>query len=239
MKARFARITKAALSVAVAAALLLPAWGGVAAGDSLQPSGWAAWNALRGDAYELDAIERHLEDADGKVVCRPETLVRYAGSSIRYQGALEINPAFRQRLERFEQLLSETAVEVYGRAPRRIRHFGAYSCRSSRNRSYRLSEHALGNAVDIVGFDFGSATKQQPLAAGLPRQLRGAFEIRVARHWNAGAGSTALVHTRFLRLLLERLQERENVFRGMVGPGHPGHADHFHFDMSPWRYVRL
>ncbi len=239
MKARSSPVTKAAVSVAVAAALLLPAWGGFAAGDSRQPSGWATWNAFRGDAYELDAIQRHLEDAAGKVVCRPETLVRYAGSSIRYQGAVEINPAFRQRLERFEQLLSETALEVYGRPPRRIRHLGAYSCRSSRNRSYRLSEHALGNAIDIVGFDFAPATKQRPLAAGLPRQLRGAFEVRVARHWNASAGNTALVHARFLRLLLDRLQERGNVFRGVVGPGHPGHADHFHFDMSPWRYVRL
>jgi hypothetical protein len=204
-----------------------------------QPSGWAWWNALRGDAYELDSIERHLGDSTGKVVCRPETMMSYAGTGVRYHGAIEINPLFRERLERFELLLSETALEVYGRAPRRIRHFGAYSCRSSRNRNYRVSEHALGNAIDIVGFDFAPATKQQPLSAELPRQLRGAFEVRVARHWTASSGATAAVHARFLRLLIERLQDRDNVFRGLIGPGRPGHADHFHFDVSPWRYVRL
>ncbi|HVJ15054.1 MAG TPA: extensin family protein, partial [Polyangiaceae bacterium] len=201
-------------------------------------SGWGVWNALRGDPYELDDVERHIEDATRKVVCQPETMVSYAGTSVRFHGAVAINPIFRERLQRFEQVVAETATEVYGRAPRRLRHYGAYSCRSSRNRNYRLSEHALGNAIDVVGFDFSAATKEQALDPSMPKQLRGPFEVRVARHWNAQAGTTAPVHARFLRLLLERLQERENVFRGVIGPGHPGHDDHFHFDMSPWRYVR-
>jgi len=88
-------------------------------------SGWATWNALRGAPYELDDVERHIEDGKGKVVCQPETMVSYAGSTVRYAGAVKINPAFRERLERFEEVVAQTAIEVYGRAPHRIRHYGA------------------------------------------------------------------------------------------------------------------
>jgi len=102
-----------------------------------------------------------------------------------------------------------------------------------------VSEHALGNAIDVLGFDFGPATKTEPLPAELPKTLRGPFEVRVRRHWQATTTPTAEVHARFLRELTERLADRRDVFRSMFGPGHRGHADHFHFDMSPWRYVDL
>jgi hypothetical protein len=200
---------------------------------------WAAWNSLRGDAYQLDAVERFLEEGT-RLVCNPGALVRHAGTHLRYQGSVQIDPAFRDRLVRFEELVVEVASEVYGRAPARLSHFGAYSCRSSRNRSHRLSEHALGNAIDVTGFDFARATREQALKGGLPAKLRGPFQIRVARHWNADpTSSTSVIHSRFLRGLAERLSEREDVFRVMIGPSRSDHSDHFHFDMSPWRYVRF
>jgi hypothetical protein len=101
-----------------------------------------------------------------------------------------------------------------------------------------MSEHALGNAIDIAGFDFARAKKQQQLSVGLPRALREPFQIRVARHWNASSHNlSAAVHARFLRELADRLSDRSDVFRGMIGPSRSDHSDHFHFDMSPWRYV--
>jgi hypothetical protein len=101
-----------------------------------------------------------------------------------------------------------------------------------------MSEHALGNAIDVVGFDFTRATKKDGLAPGLPRELRGPFQVRVARHWDGDAkGPSAAVHAHFLRQLAARLSDRSDVFRGMIGPSRSDHADHFHFDMSPWRYV--
>jgi hypothetical protein len=200
---------------------------------------WAAWNSLRGDAYQLDAVERFLDEGS-RLVCNPGALVRHSGTHLRYQGSVQIDPAFRDRLVRFEELVVEVASEIYGRAPTRLSHFGAYSCRSSRNRSHRLSEHALGNAIDVTGFDFARATREQALKDGLPAKLRGAFQIRVARHWNADpASSTSAIHSRFLRGLAERLSQREDVFRVMIGPSRSDHSDHFHFDMSPWRYVRF
>lgn len=200
---------------------------------------WAAWNSLRGDAYQLDAVERFIEEGT-RLVCNPGALVRHSGTHLRYQRSVQIDPAFRDRLVRFEELVVEVASEIYGRAPTRLSHFGAYSCRSSRNRSHRLSEHALGNAIDVTGFDFARATREQELTSGLPAKLRGPFQIRVARHWTADpASATAPVHSRFLRALAERLSERDDVFRGMIGPSRRDHSDHFHFDMSPWRYVRF
>lgn len=204
---------------------------------------WASWNALRGDGYELDGLDRFLEQGQKKVRCAPESLVTYRGAAIRYHVPVTINPAFQERLGRFEDVVAEVSREVYGRPPRRIQHYGAYSCRTSRNRSRRLSEHALGNALDVVGFDFGPATKAEPLAAELPRRLAQSFQVRVARHWSPEGArerdAVAGAHARFLQLLTERLIARRDIFRGFVGPSDPSHTDHFHFDVAPWRYVRL
>jgi hypothetical protein len=200
---------------------------------------WAKWNALAGDAYELDARDRFVDPEQRRVRCSPEELVLYRGTALRYHAPLTVTPPFQERLAQFETVVAEVAREVYGRAPRRIQHYGAYSCRTSRQRSHRLSEHALGNAVDVVGFDFGPATKLEPLAPELPRSLKGPFQVRVSKHWMATGNTTSETHARFLRLMTDRLIERRDIFRGFVGPGHRGHADHFHFDMSPWRYVRL
>jgi hypothetical protein len=200
---------------------------------------WARWNAMRGDAYALDEHERFLEERGTKLACDRTGLVSYSGTEVRYHGPVQINEHFVTRLERFEAVVARTAEEIYGRAPRRIRHYGAYSCRTSRNRSHRLSEHALGNAIDVVGFDFGPVRKGESLDPALPKALRHAFQVRVARHWESRESPVHQTHTRFLRTLVDRLLERDDVFRGVIGPGHRGHADHFHFDMSPWRFVRL
>jgi hypothetical protein len=196
----------------------------------------AHWNALRGDPYPLDSIERMV---DGPVPCSDESMVSYAGTHVRYFGPLRVHPDFRERLMRFEEVTAEVAREFYGRTPRRIRHLGAFSCRASRYRSYRLSEHALGNAIDVAGFDFGPASKQEPLAPGAPTHLRQPFEVRVSRHWNRAHSPAAALHDAFLQELTRRIVDRRDIFRVALGPAHRGHSDHFHFDMSPWRYTHL
>jgi hypothetical protein len=198
---------------------------------------WAAWNSLRGDAYELDDIDRVL-GSDERLACHPQGLVNHRGQLLAYRGAVRVDPAFRERLVRFEQLVVDVATKVYGRAPARLRHFGAYSCRSTRNHTRRMSEHALGNAIDVIGFDFARAKKNQPLAEGLPAVLERPFQVRVARHWRPDEKQpAAAVHARFLHELAERLSARSDVFRGMIGPSRSDHTDHLHLDMSPWRYV--
>jgi len=226
-------------------AFLISSSGDVAANEPATTSPWsraqlwAEWNALRGDAYALDAVERWLEDGK-RVTCNQKTMLRYPGTHLRYAGPLLVSQPFKERLERFEAVAAEVAREVYGREPRRIRHYGAYSCRTSRNRSHRISEHALGNALDLIGFDFGPATKAAPVPAHLPRSLRAPFQVSIARHWAPRTASdTAAVHARFLETLTDRLRTRRDIFRSMFGPGHGGHDDHLHLDVSPWRYVDL
>lgn len=200
-------------------------------------SAMARWNGLRGDAYALDGFERFVESP--RTSCDPAAMITYKGTNLRYAGAVTIHSAFQERLERFETVAAEVGTRVYGRAPNRIRHFGAYNCRVSRGRKHRLSEHALGNAIDVIGFDFGPAKKADVLAEGVPKQLRHAFQVRVKKHWGASGNAAAELHGRFLRELTDELQGRDDIFRGMVGPPDPKHTDHLHFDVAPWRYVRL
>jgi hypothetical protein len=198
---------------------------------------WSRWNAAHGDPYELDRVERWLKERE-RPSCNQGSMVAYRGTTIRYSGSVLVNPVFRERLERFETLAAALAREVYGREPHRLKHYGAYNCRVVRTIRTLVSEHALGNALDVVGFDFGPATKATPLPPDVPRALRFAFEVRVLRHWGKTDGPSA-IHGRFLTTLTERLRERGDVFRSMFGPGHVGHEDHLHFDVSPWRYVDL
>lgn len=189
------------------------------------------------DAYALDGVGRFLRAPGTPLSCAPLGLVSYSGTSIRYRGAAVVNPAFRTRLARFEQVVREAALSTYGRAPLRIRHRGAFACRSQRNQPHWLSEHALGNAIDVSGFDFGpSAAADAPTALDVPRT---AFRVSIPLHWENERDPISARHAQFLRAVVTGLLARGDVFRGVIGPRYPGHSDHFHFDMAPRNYVRL
>lgn len=187
-------------------------------------------------SYPLDGVPR-VVSPKGRVECPSLPMVRYRGKHIRYHKPVLVYRGFREHLERFEEIVAETAVEVYGRKPRRIRHLGTYNCRRIRKYPEWLSEHALGNAIDVEGFDFGRARKGERKAAP-HRRLRRGFRVRVKRHWERKRG-VAAIHARFLRELTERLVAEKNLFRVLLGPAFPGHRDHFHFDMSPYEMVTL
>jgi hypothetical protein len=100
-----------------------------------------------------------------------------------------------------------------------------------------VSEHALGNAIDIAGFDFGPAARGAELPSTLPQPLRRAFQVRLLTHWNAqGAAQT---HSRFLRALAGAVIARPDVFHVVLGPAWPGHKNHFHLDHAPYRVVEV
>jgi hypothetical protein len=42
-----------------------------------------------------------------------------------------------------------------------------------------------------------------------------------------------------LKTLARRLIGRKDVFRVLLGPGYPGHQNHFHFDMAPFTMVQI
>ena len=185
--------------------------------------------------YALDSIERVI-NATGRVRCPKVEKVRYPGDVIAYHSPVVVNPHFRERLRRFEVVVRDVALEVYGRAPRKIRHVGTYNCRRIAAWPTFLSEHGLANGIDVAGFDFGPVPRAS--RAATPKNLRRAFSVRLIRHWHGGKGAAA-VHGRFLRLLAQRLIARPDIFRVLLGPAYPGHKDHFHFDCSPWRLVEV
>lgn len=178
-------------------------------------------------AYPLDD-ESRAAPGRGKPKCPVVQLVMYEGDIVRYHRPVRVNPFFLDRLRLFEEVVREVAVEVYGRPPSAIRHFGTYNCRRVNGRP-KLSEHSWGNAIDVSGFEFD---------AGRGGPVPEAFRINLLEDWGKTRG-VQRHHAVFLHRLAERLAERPDIFRGMLGPGAAGHADHFHFDVGPHRYIKI
>ncbi len=223
----------------LALALLASTFAAPAAADPPAPSPSSAPSppSPREPPYPLDSLPREAP-ATGDLGCPRVEVASYRGETVRYQPEIWVNASFRARLGAFERVVRDVGVEVYGRPPDRIVQLGGYGCRRMREHAAWLSEHALGNAVDVAGFDFGHLPKGGALPEGVPPAFANGFEVRVLNHWGKHAGYAA-VHARFLRTLVERLIPRDDVFRVLLGPGYPGHGNHFHFDMATFRLVQI
>jgi hypothetical protein len=192
------------------------------------------------DDYELDDLDRSGPPRGRKPSCEQGALVSYRGSSLRYDVPASVHRAFVARLARFEEVAAEVAREVYGRAPTRLHHAGGYMCRVTWRG--RLSEHSLGNALDVSGFSFAPIAKAD-LTALRERGIelapadRRAFRIDVGETWRA-TGSSHASARRFFALLLARVRARSDVFRGMIGPPDPAHTTHLHLDAGRWSFSR-
>ena len=182
--------------------------------------------------YPLDALGRTVPDT---LLRCPEVDARdFVGLALEFVPPARVIEPFRERLVQFEQVVSAAALELYGRAPSKVLVSASYDCRSVKGKSRRLSEHALGNAIDVAGFDFLPSPNWPAVATPLP----GAFEVRVDRHWKAKGDPAIERHARFLEQLTRDLVAR-HIFRTLLGPAEPEHADHFHFDMAPSPHVNL
>lgn len=189
------------------------------------------------ETYPLDQLSRTIAPR-GAVPCPKVDLVTYRGTTIQYQAPVRVHPAFTVRLARFEEVVRDVAVEVYGRAPARIHHLGTYQCRRIGGYPELLSEHAFGNGIDVTKFEFSPLSKSQRKSSTLPAHLKAGFTVSVLSHW-ATKSTKLATHSRFLRTLAKRLQTRKDIFRVLLGPGYPGHNDHFHLDAAPYRLVHF
>jgi hypothetical protein len=162
-------------------------------------------------------------------------MVRYRSPTLRTSSSVIVDPAFATRLPDLERVVREVSIERYGRAPRRMLTVGGFVCRSIRGRPERISEHALGNALDVSGFELGPLPRGASAPPDLPRALRRPFTVTLDHDWIRDT-EIGRVHGAFLRALIARLV-RDDVFRVIYGPAHPGHRGHFHFDMSPFRWI--
>jgi hypothetical protein len=175
----------------------------------------------------LDSVPR-LVATTGRLSCPRVPLMRYAGTRLRYSRPVLVHPSFREHLVAFEELVGRAALETYGRVPVGLVHVGAYNCRRVAGWPMIMSEHGLGNAIDVVGFDFGPARG----AARVSSAPRGRFAVRLSRDWRPAPGRGEL-HAQFLRRIFEQVRAPGSPFRAALGPGDRGHSDHFHLDRSP------
>jgi hypothetical protein len=206
-------------------------------GDAPAESLFGRFSA-RSDHYELDDLDRSGPERGKRPACAHDAIVAYGGRTVHYEAPASVHRAFVERLARFEEVVAEVAVEVYGRAPKVLHHAGGYMCRTSWRG--RLSEHAFGNALDVGGFTFGAITKDdlahlRERGVELGASERRSFRIGVGDTWRANGGANA---KRFFALLLERVRARDDVFRGMIGPPDPAHTTHLHLDAGPWAFSR-
>jgi hypothetical protein len=207
------------------------------------------YQALLGDPYELDSVDRSAPSAGEAVECRPQQLSSYGGTHIKLEPHATMAEPFKVRVARFESLVAELGEEVYGRAPSRILNAGAYACRRVEHNQRRVSEHALGNALDVTGFRFPALPPVQPGNGGspsrrhpsLPKRLERAFTLTVVRDYPQATGAPDEVagkHREFFEKLASALRTR-NLFRVALGPPDPRHRTHLHLDMAPWTYRNL
>ncbi len=187
--------------------------------------------------YALDDVPRDVSPT-GALVCPEVPLISYLGARLRYTRPARVHPAFARRLERFEQVVAETGKRVFGREPRRIVQKGSYYCRRVRSIPSLISEHSLGNALDVYGFQFGPLESGQTLPAGLPGQFRRPFNVSLLKDWNATSTAGAYRST-FLKELAKSLIARDDIFSVLLGPAYPGHKNHFHFDCANYALVSI
>ncbi|MEM1417303.1 MAG: extensin family protein [Myxococcota bacterium] len=185
--------------------------------------------------YKLDGIPRFLTENQDLICAGPE-LVLYHGRTIRFRNPVRVHSSFVPRVAAFEEVVRDVGVEIYGRAPRRIVHHGAFNCRRVRGARRRVSEHALGNAIDLTGFAFGPLREGEAPPEGMPEFFRRSFSINVKDHWQPRYRRDTR-HGIFLHTLITRLAERPEIFRGIVGPPQRRHTAHIHLDAAPWRYT--
>jgi hypothetical protein len=166
--------------------------------------------------YPLDDFPRSAELA--REGCPDVPLVDHVGEPIAWRPLFRVHPVFVPSVRALEAAIAETAREIYGRSPVRLLSASGYRCTTVRGRPERISEHALGNAIDLRGIE---------LDDGEP--------ITVRDHWHTAEGADP-VHARFFRTLVVRVIER-GLFRGIIGPPDPDHMDHLHFDQGPSSFV--
>jgi hypothetical protein len=144
--------------------------------------------------------------------CGIGNAVRVEQSAIAWNRPAEMSCTLAARLDSFERDVVQPAAQRYfGRPVVLIRHFGAYSCRGENGGHKRLSQHALGNAIDIGGFELDDGTR-----------------IDVDSDWRARGPRRD-----FLRDIARRACAYFNV---VLTPASDAlHRNHFHLDVGPYR----
>jgi hypothetical protein len=154
-----------------------------------------------------------MSKIDGPGVCGLEVPLRVsglAGGRVAVQPAATIGCPLVAVLDRWVRASVQPAASRYfGRPVVEIRQIASYSCRGRNgNNNGHISEHAFGNAIDIVGF-----------------RLAGGEEISVFKGWWKGSQRERA----FLQAVIAGACAE---FYTVLGPGSDRHHyNHIHVDL--------
>jgi hypothetical protein len=143
--------------------------------------------------------------------CRVDTAVRVSRVAVALNHPAVMSCALASRLDDFERDVVQPAARAeLGRRVVRINQMGSFSCRRVNGRS-RLSQHALGQAIDIGGFRLSDGTT-----------------VSVEHDWNEPGPK---------RLFLRHLARRAcGYFSVVLTPdSNADHYNHLHLDIGPDR----
>lgn len=198
---------------ALLAAILLAACAGEAPPPVASAPGAPAGPSCAPALLRAGAVFEALPDRSGPGECNLRDAVRMTRSHVALDQPLQVTCQTADHLLRFERdVVQPAALRHFGQSLARIRHFGGYACRLRNGDSRGIrSEHALGQAVDIAGFDLADGT-----------------QITVARHWGEFGPRGA-----FLRQVA---REACAIFHLVLTPRSDAlHRTHLHLDIGRWR----
>lgn len=162
-----------------------------------------------GDVSGLVAEKRGYVRGPGACGVKDAYVVR-AAAGVRLTQPATLTRAAAERLEGWLRREAIPAIGRRGGGLAAIQVAAHYACRTRNNRSgARLSEHALGRAIDISAFILADGTR-----------------ITVLEGWNG----------RDSRLLRRLHRSACGPFGTVLGPNSDRfHRDHFHFDIASYR----
>jgi len=143
--------------------------------------------------------------------CQVDTAVRVSRVQAGLNHPAVMSCALASRLDDFErEVVQPLAASELGRKVVRINHLGSFSCRAMRSGG-RLSEHAVGRAIDVAGFRLSDGTT-----------------VSVQHDWSERGPK---------RLFLRHLARRAcSYFSVVLTPdSNAEHYDHIHLDIGPDR----
>jgi hypothetical protein len=174
------------------------------------PSCFAELDA-RGVGYE------RLPDFHTPEGCGIDQAIRVERSAIPWNRSSQVSCSFELTEWEFEtKVVQPAAYAIFKRHVSQLIHAGTYDCRGERGGdSSRLSQHALGKAIDLLGFELDDGTK-----------------ISVRRDWVGNGAKAAFLH--------QVAKGACAVFSMVLTPySNAFHQDHIHLDTGPYKHCGM
>lgn len=145
--------------------------------------------------------------------CGIQGAIRVKKDATDWSRAVLMSCGLETVLDDFEiKVLMPTAQKYFHQNVRRIANAGSYNCRAERSEhSDRLSQHALGKAFDITGFELEDGTA-----------------ISVLKDWRGKGAKSDFLH--------DVAKGACGVFNVVITPNQNAlHRDHIHVDIGPYK----